>query len=60
MYPFYVKGEKVFSFGYKPDKGDVVKYDETGEWFEVTEVENGRKRKVYGRRTIEPNWRLGY
>lgn len=29
MYPFYVKGEKVFSFGYKPDKGDVVKYDKS-------------------------------
>lgn len=60
MYPFYVKGEKVFSFSYKPGKGDVVKYDETGEWFEVTEIEKGRGRKIFSRSTIEPNWRLGY
>ncbi|MFY0516285.1 RNA-binding S4 domain-containing protein [Lysinibacillus sp. UGB7] len=60
MYPFYVNGKKVFSFSYKPQKGDVIKYDETGQWFEVTAVENGRGRKVYGRYTIEPNWRFGY
>lgn len=60
MYPFYVNGEKVFSFSYKPDIGDEVKYDETGDWFEVINVEKGRGRKIYGRRTIEPNWRLSY
>ena len=60
MYPFYVNGKKVFSFSYKPDKDDVVKHDETGRWYRVTEVEEGRGRKVKGRVTIEPNWRMGY
>ncbi|WP_274310479.1 hypothetical protein [Solibacillus daqui] len=60
MYPFFVNGVKVFSFGYKPSKGDVIKYDKTGRWFEVIEVESDRGRKVNGRVTIELNWRMGY
>lgn len=58
MYPFYVDGEKVFSFSYKPSKG-VVKDDDTGKWYEITEVEQGRRRKVYGKETINldgMNW----
>ncbi|MFJ7030608.1 hypothetical protein ACIQUE_06345 [Bacillus cereus] len=50
MYPFYVDGEKVFSFSYKPSKG-VVKDDDTGKWYEITKVEQGRGRKVYGKET---------
>ncbi|HFK1757080.1 hypothetical protein [Bacillus wiedmannii] len=58
MYPFYVDGEKVFSFSYKPSKG-VVKDDDTGKWYEITVVEQGRGRKVYGKETINldgMNW----
>lgn len=51
MYPFYVDGEKVFSFSYKPRKGGVVKDDDTGKWYEIKEVEQGRGRKVYGKET---------
>ncbi|MEK4500637.1 hypothetical protein [Bacillus sp. FSL R12-0069] len=59
MYPFYVEGEKVFSFSYKPSKGGVVKDDDTGKWYEIEEVEQGRGRKVYGRETCNldgMNW----
>ncbi|MBG9840806.1 MULTISPECIES: hypothetical protein [Bacillus cereus group] len=51
MYPFYVEGEKVFSFSYKPSKGGVVKDDDTGKWYVIKEVEQGRGRKVYGKET---------
>ncbi|PER78693.1 hypothetical protein [Bacillus cereus] len=51
MYPFYVDGEKVFSFSYNQSKG-VVKDDDAGNWYKITEVEQGRGRKVYGKETI--------
>ncbi|MGG2091287.1 hypothetical protein AB1283_00790 [Bacillus sp. S13(2024)] len=49
MYPFYVDEKKVFSFSYKPNKCGVVKDDDTGKWYEIKEVEQGRGRKVYGK-----------
>lgn len=52
MYPFFVKGEKVFSFSYKPSKGGFVKDDDTGKWYEILTVDTGRGRKVYGKETI--------
>lgn len=61
MYPFYVDGKKVFPFSYKPSEGDVVKDDDTGKWYEVEKVEQGRGRKVYGRETCnldDMNWRV--
>lgn len=54
MYPFFVKDKKVFSFSYKPTKGEVVKDDDTGKWYEILKVDEGRGRKVYGKETI--NW----
>ncbi|MEK4024455.1 hypothetical protein [Sporosarcina sp. FSL W7-1283] len=51
MYPFFVDGERIFSFSYKPSKG-VVKDDDTGKWYEITKAPEGRNRKVYGKRTI--------
>lgn len=54
MYPFYVRGKKVFSFSYKPSKGGVVRDDDTGKWYEIEKVEEGRGRKVYGKETV--NW----
>ena len=59
MYPFYVNGERVFSFSYKPSYG-VVKDDDTGEWYEITEPPKGRNRKVYGKETVswdDADWR---
>lgn len=60
MYPFYVKDKKVFSFSYKPTKGGVVKDDDTGQWYEILKVEEGRGRKVFGKETVNldgANWR---
>lgn len=51
MYPFYVDGNKVFSFSYKPRKGGVVRDDDTGKWYEILKVDDGRGRKVYGKET---------
>lgn len=51
MYPFYVDGNKVFSFSYKPRKGGVVKDDDTEKWYEILKVNEGRGRKVYGKET---------
>lgn len=59
MYPFYVKGKRVFSFSYKTKKG-VVKDDDTGKWYEITDIEEGRGRKVFGEETANldnMNWR---
>ncbi|MEK4966344.1 hypothetical protein MKX29_01335 [Cytobacillus sp. FSL R7-0696] len=59
MYPFYVKGKRVFSFSYKPSKG-VVKDDDTGKWYEITKAPEGRSRKVYGKETVNldnADWR---
>jgi len=54
MYPFFVDGKKIFSFSYKPNKGDVIRDDETNRWYRITDVEAGRGRKVYGRSTANP------
>jgi hypothetical protein len=54
MYPFYVDGKRLFSFSYKPSKNDVVKDDETNRWYLVTNVEEGRGRKIIGRPTVNP------
>ncbi|WP_338657018.1 hypothetical protein V6B14_22715 (plasmid) [Sporosarcina psychrophila] len=54
MYPFYVDGKKIFSFSYKPGMEDVIKDSDTNRWYQVTKVEPGRGRKIYGRRTINP------
>lgn len=51
MYPFYVDNKKVFSFSYKPDRGDIVRDDDTNKWYEVLEIEEGKGRKVYGKST---------
>lgn len=59
MFPFYVDGKKIFSFSYKPKKG-VVKDDDTGKWYEILKVNEGRGRKVYGQETCNldnVNWR---
>lgn len=52
MYPFYVNGKKVFSFSYKPCKGDIIKDDDMDKWYKVIDVEEGRGRKIYGRPLI--------
>lgn len=60
MYPFYVDGSKLFSFSYKPRKNGVVRDDDTGKWYEITETPKGRERKVTGRETINldgGNWK---
>lgn len=49
MFPFYVDEKKVFSFSYKPRKNGVVKDDDTGKWYEITKVPEGRGRKVFGK-----------
>jgi hypothetical protein len=54
MYPFYVNGEKIFSFSYKPSKNDIIRDDETNRWYRVTDVEEGRGRKIYGHATANP------
>lgn len=51
MYPFYVNGEKIFSFRYRPRRGSVVKDDDTGRWYEITHVPYGRERTILGKRT---------
>ena len=51
MYPFYVDDKKVFSFSYKPRKNGVIKDDDTGIWYEITKVSEGKGRKVYGKVT---------
>lgn len=59
MYPFYVNGERVFSFSYKPGHG-VVKDDDTGKWYEITKPPEGRNRKVFGKETVswdDADWR---
>jgi hypothetical protein len=60
MYPFYVNDKRVFSFSYKPRKGGVVKDDDTGKWYEILRVDEGRGRKAYGKKTVswdDANWR---
>lgn len=59
MYPFYADGKRVFSFSYKPSKG-VVRDDDTGKWYEILKVDEGRGRKVYGKKTYtmdNADWR---
>lgn len=51
MYPFYVSGKRVFSFSYKPSRGGVVKDDDTGKWYEILKVDDGKGRKIYGKET---------
>ncbi|WP_242466400.1 hypothetical protein [Bacillus thuringiensis] len=51
MYPFYVDGEKVFSFSYKPSKG-VVKDDDTGKWYEITKSSKGVGAKFTGKKLL--------
>ena len=55
MYPFYVGNKKIFSFSYKPNKGVFVRDDETGKWYEIEKVDEGKGRKVYGKETV--NWK---
>ncbi|MFK3938919.1 hypothetical protein ACI2JA_15575 [Alkalihalobacillus sp. NPDC078783] len=60
MYPFYVNDEKIFSFSYMPRKGGVVKDDDTGKWYEITGVDEGRGRKITGKSTFNmdnADWR---
>lgn len=60
MYPFYVKGERIFSFSYKPRKGGVVRDDDTGKWYKILGVDEGKGRKIYGRQTCNmdnADWR---
>ena len=60
MFPFFVKGEKMFSFSYKPRKGGAVKDDDTGKWYEIQKVDESRGRKVYGKETVNwdnPDWK---
>lgn len=51
MYPFYVNGQKLFSFKNRPRRGGVVKDDETGQWYEITHVPYGRERTILGKKT---------
>ncbi|MDQ0268687.1 hypothetical protein J2S17_000556 [Cytobacillus purgationiresistens] len=54
-----MKEKRKFSFSYKPSKG-VVKDDDTGKWYEITKVPEGRNRKVYGKETVNldnADWR---
>ncbi|MDM5332972.1 hypothetical protein QUF56_07000 [Ureibacillus composti] len=58
MYPFYVNGEGDFRT-YKPDKG-VVKDDDMGKWYEITDVKEGHGSKVYCKETFNHdgmNWK---
>lgn len=54
MYPFYVDGTRVFSFSYKPSVNDVIRDDDTENWYIVETVPVGRDRTVYGRKTTNP------
>lgn len=51
MYPFYMNGERIFSFSYKPKVNDVVRDDDTGKWYEILKVDEGHGRNIYGKET---------
>lgn len=47
MYPMFVNDQKIMVLRYKPEKGDIIRDDDTNEWYRVLSIDGRTVKATY-------------